>query len=184
MILLSDTIFGNGANIPGGENISVLCDEYGFPYFKGSTFKGIFKEELERYLSWSQNESVNIKKLLGKEDDSDTENKGKIRFSDFTLSENVKKVVWSETNNKDDILEAMTNIRAFTSIEDGITKNQTLRYGRCLNKGLVFYSDIECKDGTENIVEQVLPLIKWIGSMRNRGFGKVKICKEEGEING
>ena len=50
MELKSDGIFGNGITIPGGEDLSVQCDTYGFPYYKGSTFKGIFREELFRYL--------------------------------------------------------------------------------------------------------------------------------------
>ena len=53
MELISDAIFGNGASIPGGEDIAVLSDEYGFPYYKGGTFKGVFREELNRYLSWT-----------------------------------------------------------------------------------------------------------------------------------
>ena len=44
MTLLSDTIFGNGVSIPGGEDISVLTDENGFPYYKGSSLKGVFRE--------------------------------------------------------------------------------------------------------------------------------------------
>ena len=48
MELISDAIFGNGASIPGGEDIAVLSDEYGFPYYKGGTFKGVFREELNR----------------------------------------------------------------------------------------------------------------------------------------
>ena len=39
MKLLTDTIFGDGMSVPGGEDISVLHDAQGFPYFKGSSFK-------------------------------------------------------------------------------------------------------------------------------------------------
>ena len=53
MELNSDGLFGNGISIPGGEDLSVQCDTYGFPYYKGSTFKGIFREELFRYLKWN-----------------------------------------------------------------------------------------------------------------------------------
>ena len=62
MELLSDAIFGNGMSVPGGEDISVLRDMYGFPYYKGSTFKGVFREELYRYLEWTQN--PNPKKVV------------------------------------------------------------------------------------------------------------------------
>ena len=58
MTLLSDTIFGNGESIPGGEDISVLYDENGFPFFKGGTFKGIFREELSRLLKWEGKEEA------------------------------------------------------------------------------------------------------------------------------
>lgn len=37
--LLSDTIFGSGHSIPGGEDIAVCQDENGYPYLKGTTFK-------------------------------------------------------------------------------------------------------------------------------------------------
>ena len=67
MELLSDAIFGNGLSIPGGEDISVLKDAQGFPYFKGSTFKGVFREELQRYYEWQgeSNPEEKVKVLLG-----------------------------------------------------------------------------------------------------------------------
>ena len=52
MKLLSDVIFGNGSSVPGAEDISVLHDSAGFPYYRGATFKGIFREALALYLSW------------------------------------------------------------------------------------------------------------------------------------
>lgn len=58
MKLLSDTIFGNGRSLPGEEDISVLSDENGFPYYKGGTFKGIFREELSQYLALTDRKSV------------------------------------------------------------------------------------------------------------------------------
>ena len=49
--LLSNTIFGSGQSVPGGEDIAILHDKDGFPYLKASTFKGIFREEFENYCS-------------------------------------------------------------------------------------------------------------------------------------
>ena len=62
--LLSDAIFGNGQSIPGGEDISILCDDKGFPYYKGSTFKGIFREELIRLLEWKGIDRVHFNKRI------------------------------------------------------------------------------------------------------------------------
>ena len=185
MKLLSDVIFGNGVSIPGGEDISVLCDKYGFPYYKGITFKGIFREELCRYLDWigfSQKDSYNkVKELLGESGD-DTEEKGKLVFSDFCLSENVRYCILKELgeNSSTEITNILTHTRTFTKIdEEGIVQQGSLRVGRCVNKGLYFYSNIECKKEDEQLIEEVCSLIKWIGTMRNRGFGKVQITVME-----
>ena len=87
MELKSDTVFGNGSSIPGGEDISVLNDSYGFPYYKGGTFKGVFREELLRYLVWTGEEEkqaeVQVNQLLGKSGDDNLVDNGKLVFSDF-----------------------------------------------------------------------------------------------------
>lgn len=181
MELLSDAIFGNGMSVPGGEDISVLHDAYGFPYYKGGTLKGIFREELIRYLDWTcedekEREGI-VKRLLG-ESGSDIESDGKLIFSDFTLSDAVRYHFLSALGEdaSDDILNAFTHMRSFTKInENGVAQEGSLRSGRCVNKGLCFYGELSCKESDKALVREVLSLVKWIGSMRNRGFGKVKI---------
>ena len=183
MQLLSDTIFGNGKSIPGAEDISVLCDEYGFPYFKGGTMKGIFRETLEEYLSLlgkSETEAdEEVNRLLGTggiETASD-----RLVFSDFVLSENVRQKVITEIgpDNQEFVKNLFTNLRTFTSMEDGMAKSGSLRCARCVNQGFFFYSEIRCLKADEELVRDVLALIKNIGSMRNRGFGNVLISEEE-----
>ena len=186
MRLLSDVVFGNGMSVPGGEDISVLCDEQGFPYYKGGTFKGIFREELVRYFNWTMEDEKQITekvtRLLGKSGDSNILNDSKLVFSDFQLSDGVKKAMLEEIGEEkpEEILESLSHTRTFTSIlEDGTTKEGSLRSCRCINKGLYFYSEVQCQKEEEELVENVLSLIKWVGSMRNRGFGKVKIEVEK-----
>lgn len=186
MQLLSDAVFGNGMSIPGGEDVSVLCDEHGFPYYKGGTFKGIFREELERYLSWTITDEEEtrgvVTELLGKSGDNNILNQSKLVFSDFQLSDYVKKTIIEEigANDTEAVKNALSHIRTFTSIaEDGTTKKGTLRSCRCVNKGLIFYSEVKCQEEDTAMIKEVLSLIKWLGSMRNRGFGKVRISVEE-----
>ena len=186
MELLSDTVFGNGVSVPGGEDISVLCDADGFPYYKGGTFKGVFREELERYfLLTAENEEMTeaecvsrCDELLGTPGSNRTADAGKIVFSDFTLSKEVRGRVLQETgsNHAQTVLEACTHLRTFTAIDDdGQVAEGSLRSCRCVNKGLVFYSEIICRENDQELIREVLGLIKWIGSMRNRGFGKVRV---------
>ena len=68
--LLSDAIFGSGMSMPGGEDICILTDSNGFPYMKGSTLKGIFREELINYLDWCGQDQdtieLKVNDILGK----------------------------------------------------------------------------------------------------------------------
>lgn len=192
MELLSDTIFGNGVSVPGAENVSVLCDAQGFPYYKGSTFKGVFREETERYLTWSGVNSAKIQKtlqhLLGKSGD-DT-HKNSIVFTDLCISEYVKQTVLleiqkhydrsSEQNTADIVLPLFSHVRSFTQIEEGGgVKGGSLRMARCIDRGNWFYGEILCEPADEKLVIQILKMIQWIGTMRNRGFGNVRITKME-----
>jgi CRISPR-associated protein Csx10 len=185
MKLLSDVVFGNGESIPGGEDIAVLNDAYGFPYYKGGTFKGIFREELDRYLIWNGFDEIERKKrireLLGKSGEDEL-GSGKIVFSDFSLSEAVRKRMFMELGyeKRQEILDALTHLRAFTSIdENGMTKQGSLRIGRCVNKGLYFYSEIKCSNEDIALISEVLMQIKAVGTMRSRGFGRVKVTVAE-----
>ena len=56
MTLQSDAVFGNGLSMPGGEDIATQMDDQGFPYLKGNTLKGLFREELINLLAWKKAE--------------------------------------------------------------------------------------------------------------------------------
>ena len=184
MQLMSDVVFGNGESIPGGEDISILSDENGFPYYKGGTFKGIFREEMGNYLAWTmpaEEESAvkaELERLLGIGGDDNIHNQDKLVFSDFTLSDYVKQQMLSEIGigQAYSVLNALSHVRTFTAISsDGIVQEGSLRQCRCINKGLNFYSEIKCSQKDEQLVKDVLSMVKWVGTMRSRGFGKVKL---------
>lgn len=181
MELLSDTIFGNGMSVPGGEDISVLCDEHGFPYYKGTTLKGVFREELERYIEWTGKYDSSILGESGGDFSDD-----RLIFSDLKLSEYVRNAIKKEvednsnTVNTSIIRDMLTNIRTFTRINEyGIADEGSLRMARCVNSGLIFYGEIICKKEQEDLIKDVLGLIKSIGTHRNRGFGSVIISDVE-----
>jgi Uncharacterized protein predicted to be involved in DNA repair (RAMP superfamily) len=182
MKLLSDAVFGSGISVPGGEDISILCDCYGFPYYKGSTFKGIFREEMIRYLGWKGNTEQEIdqktERLLGKSGDTYLEDHNKIMFADFTLSPFVRESILDEigTEHLELVTDSLSHIRMFTKLNgDGTVEEGSLHSCRCINKNLIFYSQINCQEEDRELIENVLKLVKWVGSMRNRGFGKVQL---------
>lgn len=183
MRLVSDAVFGNGNSVPGGEDIAVLHDSHGFPKYKGSTFKGIFREELINLLLWkgcSEEEAIaTAKNLLGASGD-DEAGEGKLVFSDFVIPKAVRDRVLEEIGDRpDEILASFTSLRTFTRLtEDGMVAKGSLRIARCVNQGIWLESELSCKEEQKELVLEVLSLMKWIGTMRNRGFGKVQIMEE------
>ena len=190
MELLTDAILGNGFSVPGGEDISVLHDKNGFPYFKGNTLKGIFREELNRLLTWEGKSPEEINKtlddLLGTGGD-DSLAPDKLTFSDLVVPEVVKDAVLKELEGQsegdhisDQVLSAFTNLRTFTALEeDGMVKKGSLRIARCVNSGISLTGEIDCRKDQVPLVSEVLEMIKWVGTMRNRGFGQVRFSVEE-----
>ena len=72
-----------------------------------------------------------------------------------------------------------TYTRDFTSLENGMAKEGSLRQCRCVKSGFHFYGTCVCDAQDAELVKEVLGLIKWVGTMRNRGFGEVSICVED-----
>lgn len=183
MTLQSDAVFGNGLSIPGGEDIATQMDDQGFPYLKGNTLKGIFREELINLLAWSGKEKEETDQLvctlMGEGGSEQLDEDRKVRFSDLVLHPELRKAVETETRELSEHIAMFTYTRDFTSLEDGMAKEGSLRQCRCVKSGLHFYGTCFCDAQDEKLVKEVLALIKWVGTMRNRGFGKVNICVEE-----
>lgn len=172
--LLSDTIFGSGMSIPGAEDIALLHDGEGFPYLKGATFKGILREEAENYLNWTKQAQPEqwLESRFGKGGINPVDSPYHITVSDFTLPFVIQNQVKKEQINPEEIF---TSLRTFTRLEDGIASDGSLRIARCINKGFIFYGDIQCLPEDKELLSNIISCIKWMGSMRTRGFGRVKV---------
>lgn len=179
MTLQSDAVFGNGLSMPGGEDIATQMDDQGFPYLKGNTLKGMFREELINLLAWTETGKEEIDRivgtLMGEGGSEQLDESRKVRFSDLTLHPELRKAVEEETAELSEHIAMFTYTRDFTSLEDGIAKEGSLRQCRCVKSGLHFYGICICDGQDAELVKEVLALIKWVGTMRNRGFGKVSI---------
>lgn len=190
--LLSDAIFGSGQSIPGGEDIAVLHDIYGFPYISGSSVKGVLREEIKNYFVWTKTTKPDEQtvKLFGRAGDKEDVNQmndeqtDKLMVSDFTLPFFIRKAVIEELDlrnedtrqqNQGRVLDIFTNIRTFTKIEDGRSKNGSLRNARCVKSGFIFEGEILCAKENQKMVKECLSYVKWLGTMRTRGFGHVLI---------
>ncbi|MCC8064369.1 MAG: RAMP superfamily CRISPR-associated protein [Clostridiales bacterium] len=163
MELLSDTIFGSGFSIPGGEDVAVCIDGQGYPYLKGSTFKGLLRESLENWMDWTDGSLETVNTLLGAEKWNGRTDGRRVQVTALTLAD-----------KPTDPAECFA-LRTFTSLEDGIVKEDTLRTASCVRAGRSFSGELTCDAGDVALMKNVLMAIKWAGTMRSRGFGAVKV---------
>lgn len=188
--LLSDAVFGSGKSIPGGEDIGILTDEYGFPYISGTNIKGNLRETMTNLLSWKKESDTVIEELFGMANRESLEDgsRQKIYVSDFMIPLSVRKAVCEELEidtvskrnaRKEQVTSLFTELRAFTRLEDGVSAKGSLRDARCIVQGMVFLGKIECPKEREEIVRESLAHLKWLGSMRTRGFGVVEMTVGE-----
>lgn len=164
--LLSDTIFGSGHSIPGGEDIAVCQDENGYPYLKGTTFKGLLRESMHDLLEWSSGPMDTVEELLGKEGWTGTAGGRRLHLTPLTLEE------------KPEESETCYDHRTFTSLENDVVKTGTLRSAMCICRGQKFIGKIFCEEQDVSLVRESALGIKWLGTMRSRGFGHVKVIAE------
>lgn len=165
--LLSDTIFGSGYSIPGGEDIAVCQDEAGYPYLQGSTLKGLLRESLANLLVWTGGEESTMDALMGREGWEHTADDRRVQLTDLTLQD------------KPAAPEDCTSLRTFTEIENGTVKEGSLRTASCVRRGLRFAGLLCCAKEDEKLVRQALAGIQWAGTMRSRGFGHIRVTMKE-----
>lgn len=169
MELLSDTIFGSGFSIPGGEDIASCTDEQGYPYLKGSTFKGLLRESLENWMVWTGGSRETVSALMGAEDWNGRADGRRVQVTALTLAHKPAEPV------------ACFALRTFTSLEDGIVKEDTLRTASCVCAGQVFSGEVTLAADDRALIQNAMMGIKWAGTLRSRGFGRVRVTASDGD---
>lgn len=167
MRLLSDTILGAGYSIPGGEDIAVCKDQNGYPYLKGSTLKGLLRESIENWLVWTGGCEADIDALMGASGWVGLTDSRRVQFSEFQMQ------------NPPATPEECYETRTFTSLTDaGTVESGTLRMAACIRRNAIFAGEIDCAGEDEALMKNALASIKWVGTMRSRGFGRVQFAVE------
>lgn len=169
MELLSDAIIGSGYSVPGGEDIAVCQDTGGFPYLKGTTLKGLLLESAQNLCDWEGGNPDSIEEIFGTSGWEGKTDGRRLQLTELRLDPKLSTV------------EECYSTRAFTSIENGIVKDGTLRTAACVRRGLRFTGTMSCAAQDADFLRRSLRGIKWIGTMRSRGFGRVKFSAEECE---
>ena len=176
-------------------------DSYGVPYFPGKRLKGLLYESaLELVEMGAKFNKRDIDILFGNIGET------RIRIDNFYLQSNTEaedaekiRSSWSYLENKypeifntENVWQSYTEVRHQTKIDEatGTAEDKSLRNMRVVQKGkrLAFIGDIYLLAGAnrinddEIIVEQALLNLRFAGSKRNRGFGRIK-CKKYSKHN-
>lgn len=170
MELLSDATFSSGNSIPGVADITLRIDSQGQPYMPGSTLKGLLREALGNYMSWTNTGTEqDLDELLGSSGIQPIESDRRLVFSDLHPEQ-------QELREAD-----CSYLRTFTKLKDGVVEHGTLHSAICLQKGLVLTGRIVCAQSDQKLIENGLHLIQLAGLKRTRGFGRVKftLCTSE-----
>ena len=92
----------------------------------------------------------------------------------------MRAITWMELGDADAVTVALTDLRTFTQLdEEGSVKEGSLRTARCVIRGLYFEGELGCAEEDAALLEEALTSIRWIGTMRNRGFGEVQFTYQE-----
>lgn len=175
--LKTETLFGNGEAIAGFLNADVQTDQYGLPFLKAKTLKGLLRDNMELIQFNRKCDSDQVTRLFGNET-----REGIIRFSNAEFSEEVKsaiiKALDSNQVTKDEIKRAITTEFTYTTIENGVAKDHSLRTFRMLQKELVFYADAIIMDDMqmeedEACLGTAVALLKHVGTLKSKGKGVV-----------
>jgi CRISPR/Cas system CSM-associated protein Csm3 (group 7 of RAMP superfamily) len=196
--LESNCLLGSGEGWGSVVDADIVFDNIGLPYFPARRLKGCIRESAKEVLEMM--ECAGIKKFnkqqidlaFGRPGETDGAN---VIFNNLYLP-NYKDVVswcsWALQEFKcalspEVIVNSFTNIRQQTSINDkGIAEDKSLRTFRVLKSGLKFEGSVMIKkENTEilNLLALSCSNLRYVGTMRNRGYGKVTCSLKKGDMN-
>lgn len=196
--LESNCMLGSGEGWGSVIDADIIFDSVGLPYLPARRLKGCLREsakevvEMMEYAGINKFESKIIDKIFGSSGDT---NGAAAVFNNLYLT-NYKDVhdwcKWvfqecSDAISPEAVINSFTDIKQQTSIDnEGIADDKSLRTFRFLKRGVEFEGVVDIKKEDEKTIA-LLALaclnLRYIGTMRNRGYGKVSCRLNDGEKN-
>lgn len=202
LILKSDTTLGRGEGVAGLVDAEVEHDQYGLPYLRGRTLKGLLAEECANlFFSFRQAPSVSPEAyedweaaahfLFGRPG-STLEDDASMHVGSARLPADLRAAVRADLAagryTLDEVLESLTTIRRQTAMdESGVPDPGSLRSSRVILRETPLEAPLYFADPPE---ERMLALLgacaqalRRVGVGRNRGCGRVeaRLCTPEGD---
>lgn len=201
--LESNALIGSGEGYGAIIDADVTFDDIGIPYIPAKRIKGCIRDsaieicsmfdvaKIKSFLDLTPDSSSNsnnnkfkiITDIFGKQGQ---ESPAPFYFTNLMIDEYNKNKEWLEyfsyehanIISGDSIRSFFTELRQQTAIDDnGVAGEHSLRTIRTIKKGITFKGDLCCQTENQN-AERLLALacrnFIYMGTKRNRGFGKIK----------
>ncbi len=193
LTLKSDATFGRGDGVPGLVDQEVEHDDYGLPFLRAKTLKGLLVEECANLLyaldSMKQPALVHkywtaATKLFG-QPSSRNEVPTVLRLGDACLPDDLQQVIRQEIASgnltPDQVLNALTDIRRQTAMDEtGKPDPHSLRATRVTLRETVFIAPLYLEpnnsiepisDDDRALLAACVKALRRAGTNRNRGSG-------------
>lgn len=173
---------GSGTGSGAGLDALVLKDGDNLPFVPGRTVKGMLREAVqtaEDVGALAENTTAALFGDPGRDDDRFGTTEGTLRFSSAEFGEGFRR--WAEQNPE--YLTGLYRELSMTAIDDhGVALKHSLRRIE-LTVPVQLRARVtplpDCPSNWLEALKTAAPLIRRMGSHRNRGFGRVQVCVEE-----
>ena len=187
---LSALCVSDGGVYNSSVDIDICHDSWGFPYIPAKRIRGCLRECATELSDWGMD--IPWKNMFGYEGNS--EHQAAVRIGDAYLQdyEQMKALALKHSGmtlfHPQNILRYFSYLRMQTSLnyETGVADDTSLRTMRVVNKGCVFYAEIQIRNEQKenlyiNALEKCCAILTEMGIARTRGLGQVRVTLEKME---
>ena len=199
MELKSPVLPGSGEGLGSLIDTDIIYDNYGLPYFPARRFKGLLRESAVEVLEMLELASIQYLLGVGVDDvfgSIGSQKEAPAVFRNLYLTDYSNIIDWlkwafeepESIVSKDTVLDTFTEIRQQTaiSLQNGTAEESSLRTVRVLKAGYTFTGSVEfnvADDKLYSLLALACANLKYIGSNRTRGLGKVVCSLWDGQAN-
>jgi len=199
--LKSDATFGRGDGVAGLIDAEVEHDEYGMPYLRGRTLKGLLVEECANLLYAINKKQPAVAGKLGQaakqlfgQAGSSLKDDGLMQVGAAMLPADLREALKNDVNDEkwrpEEILESLTAIRRQTAISEKTSapEKNSLRSMRVILRETLFISRLNIapspqanQDDLKGLLAACLLSLHRAGTGRNRGRGRLNATLHDKE---
>lgn len=201
--LKSDATFGRGDGVPGVVDQEVEHDEYGLPFLRGRTLKGLLVEEctnilyaLSRINPDLANQYEKVADQMFGDAGSRLERVTALRVGDArlpnALRESVQQAVTNGSLTAPEVLRSLTDVRRQTAMDEtGKPEPHSLRASRVILRETVFVAPLELEFAAGASTEEqkrakallaaCVKAFHRAGVNRNRGAGRLTATLQDAQ---